>query len=245
MLAARVLLGWCNLVARRQDLAQRRATLTSRFTRQRLGARFCAWRHLCQRHAQLRSILAACRAAAQRRALARWRGSAAQSATSARQRAAADRHYRRRLLLAALAHWRYLHVARSLGRVWEAALEKRHALALAGRALRVWHFYARRCRQLIKQLTSQRAAAAASECPGSLHSFPWSIQSPPPDLYLHACGHQCSSRLCSVCYLTLAHLPHARRLGRRAHGGVGGGAAGAAAAGGAAAHPVGAAGGCP
>ncbi|KAG2431303.1 hypothetical protein HYH02_013434 [Chlamydomonas schloesseri] len=162
MLATRVLLGWCGLVARRRDLSQRLATLTARFDRQRLAARFQAWSQLCQRHTELRSILAACRAAAARRALARWRANAARSAQSARQRAVAERHYRRRLLLAALAHWRYLHVARSLGRVWEAALEKRHALALAGRALRVWHFYARRCRQLIQQLSSQSAAAAAS-----------------------------------------------------------------------------------
>ncbi|KAG2430448.1 hypothetical protein HXX76_009971 [Chlamydomonas incerta] len=162
LLAARVLLGWCGLVAARRDLAQRRATLTARFARQRLATRFHAWRQLCRRHAELRSILAACRAAAQRRALVRWRAGAARAATSARQRAAADLHFRRRLLLAALAHWRYLHVARSLGRVWEAALERRRVLALAGRALRVWHFYARRCRQLIRQLSSQRAAAAAS-----------------------------------------------------------------------------------
>lgn len=97
-----------------------------------------------------------------RRCLLRgWRQASQRMAASMQLWRRAAAFHRSRLLLAALAHWRFYHVNRSLSRVWDAALIRRRALLLLGRAMRVWHFYAHRCRQLIRQLAGQRAAAGA------------------------------------------------------------------------------------
>ncbi|KAG2484495.1 hypothetical protein HYH03_016724 [Edaphochlamys debaryana] len=145
--------------------ARHRAALRRRVSAAAERSCFSAWRALAARYVTLRSVLRSCRAARLRRLLHRWRAVAAEQAAAARRRAAAAEHRRRALLTAALAHWRYLHVARNLARVWEAALARRHELALLGRVLRVWCFFAKRCRQLIRQLSVQKTAAATGSAP--------------------------------------------------------------------------------
>ncbi|GIL72162.1 hypothetical protein Vretifemale_2545, partial [Volvox reticuliferus] len=158
--ARRVLFAWRATVLRACELQQLEMQLRKRLVPRRAVQCFLAWHAACQRCAAFRRVFNACRAARMGRLLRAWQDGARRHAHSGRLRRAAQQHYRLRLLLASLAHWRFLHVSHAVARVWDSALARRRELQLMARAMRVWHFYARRCRQLIRQLAGQRAAAA-------------------------------------------------------------------------------------
>lgn len=127
------------------------AAVRGRALRQRcLGAWLC----LRQAYALYRSSIATCRTAWRRRLLHGWRARTAWLASTRVQMQRGERMRSERLLLAGLAHWRYLHVSRSMRRVWQAALDKRRALLLAAKALRLWYFYAKRCRLIIARAST-------------------------------------------------------------------------------------------
>ncbi|EFJ52290.1 hypothetical protein VOLCADRAFT_115935 [Volvox carteri f. nagariensis] len=159
--AVRVLSAWHTLVRRTGELRELGMRLHDRLAPRRAAQCLFAWRAACMREAVLRRALVACCAARIRRQLLAWRDTARRVAHSGRLRRTAERQYRSRLLLASLAHWRFLHVSRAVERVWDSALARRRGLQLLARAMHVWHFYARRCRQLIRQLAGRHAAVAS------------------------------------------------------------------------------------
>ncbi|GIL45528.1 hypothetical protein Vafri_2739 [Volvox africanus] len=159
--ARRVLSAWWATAHRSGKLQQLEAQLRNSLAPRRTVQCLLAWHAACRHHAALRRAFDACRGARMGRLLLAWQNSARQLAHLERLRRAAERHYCLRLMLASLAHWRFLHVSRAVARVWESALARRRGLQLLARAMRVWHFYARRCRQLILQLAGQRAATAS------------------------------------------------------------------------------------
>ncbi len=159
LFAARALLAWQAAAERAAQLQQLGGDLQQRVTRSRLALTLRAWRAAGECCAALRRAERACCASRMRRLLAEWRAATRVVSHSRRLRFLAERHYRSRLLLASLAHWRFLYISGAVSRAWEGALARRRALQLLGRAMRVWHFYARRCRQLIRQLAGQRVAA--------------------------------------------------------------------------------------
>jgi hypothetical protein len=158
MRAARAFIAWRDATDRaqrhRRTLSQHAAAAASRKQRWCLAA----WRDWTATRRARAALLHSVVLRRLRALLPAWRAAAAARAAHAVQGARARAHRRRALLLAALAHWRYRHVALSVARVWEAALARRRELLLLGRAMRVWHFYARRCRQLIAQLAPGRRA---------------------------------------------------------------------------------------
>ncbi|GLC34654.1 hypothetical protein PLESTM_000221700 [Pleodorina starrii] len=161
----RVMFAWRAAAQRAAQLRQLGACLRQRVARRVAAECLHAWRAACQRGLALGRAHRTLVAARTRRHLLAWRDASRRLAISGQQHARAGRHHRSRLLLAALAHWRFLHVSRAVARVWESALARRRGLQLLARALRVWHFYARRCRQLIRQLAGQRAAEASGAMP--------------------------------------------------------------------------------
>lgn len=158
----RVLLAWQATVARRVELRALQVRLRHRLQRRALCTCLATWRYVALSRQHARAAVRQCREARVRTLLREWLRVARGLAYKAQLRARAERWRRSQLLLASLAHWRYLHVSRGLARTWEAALVRRRELQLLGRAMRVWHFYARRCRQLIRHLTAGQPGAAAA-----------------------------------------------------------------------------------
>ncbi|GFR40005.1 hypothetical protein Agub_g540, partial [Astrephomene gubernaculifera] len=124
-LLSQLLSAWQAVLRRAADLRQREASLCAALSRRRRSACLLAWRSVQQQRAALRGIEAECRVARSRRLVRSWLEAARRVAHGKQQARRADAHHRSHLLLASLAHWRYLRVSRTLTSVWEEALGKR------------------------------------------------------------------------------------------------------------------------